>query len=440
MLVVVPEVTSDLDFLPPPEASIPDRRAQLTRCFVIRPLHLACHIAAAVVAAAAVPAAAQETLEAVELRLDNALQGGVASEKNWMRTAHLGLTFRGADAAAGRVGVGRGGRPGGWNVAGWSGRVERLAVQRENDRITGTVEVLVSSNTVGAGRHVFTLDARVNDGKATGSFTARHGDAAAAGKVSGTARPFTQAKTNPQDALYVVALDGSLPRSEVLTVYLNVEAGGVRNGFAFAPSFSRRPFEVDASGLTVRGTAVTGVVRILRVPPGSDVRKELGRYDLNLEVAGDRVSGTYAGTFEDKQMRGAVWGEASPRPPAPAPTQPLDVWLKLEDGLFGGADWQNRAFFKFTVVGGRGDAGSLTNNKGIYTARFDRARLDIDGGSLTGTLHGTVLSGGVTAGEYVFELDGWMIGDVLAGRFTTRKGGDQTKTGYFVGGVTPASP
>jgi hypothetical protein len=33
-----------------------------------------------------------------------------------------------------------------------------------------------------------------------------------------------------------------------------------------------------------------------------------------------------------------------------------------------------------------------------------------------------------------------MIGDVLAGRFTTRKGGDQTKTGYFVGGVTPASP
>ena len=260
---------------------------------MIRTFHLACHIAAAVVATAAVTAAAQETLEAVELRLDKALQGGVASEKNWMRTAHLGLTFRGAAAVAGRVGVGRGGRPGGWNVAGWSGRVDRLAVRREND--------------------------------------------------------------------------------------------------------------------------------------------------LNLEVAGDRVSGTHAGTFEDKQGRGAVWGEASPRPPAPAPTQPLDVWLKLEDGLFGGADWQNRAFFSFTVVGGRGDAGTLSNNKGIYTARFDRARLDINGGSLTGTLHGTVLSGDVTAGEYVFELDGWMIGDVLAGRFTTRKG-DQTKTGYFVGGVTPASP
>jgi hypothetical protein len=64
---------------------------------------------------------------------------------------------------------------------------------------------------------------------------------------------------------------------------------------------------------------------------------------------------------------------------------------------------------------------------------------DIDGRSLTGTLHGTVLSGEVTAGEYAFELDGWMVGDVLAGRFTTRKG-DQTKTGYFVGGATPASP
>jgi hypothetical protein len=47
-----------------------------------------------------------------------------------------------------------------------------------------------------------------------------------------------------------------------------------------------------------------------------------------------------------------------------------------------------------------------------------------------------VLSDGVTAGEYTFELDGWMADDVLAGRFTTRKR-DQIRTGYFVGGVNP---
>ncbi len=88
---------------------------------------------------------------------------------------------------------------------------------------------------------------------------------------------------------------------------------------------------------------------------------------------------------------------------------------------------------------GRADTGALSNNKGVYKARLDDARLLFDGRSVTGTLHGTVLSGGVTEGGYTFELDGWMAGDVLAGRFTTRKG-DQTKTGYFVGGATPESP
>ena len=47
-----------------------------------------------------------------------------------------------------------------------------------------------------------------------------------------------------------------------------------------------------------------------------------------------------------------------------------------------------------------------------------------------------VLAGGVTAGQYTFDLDGPVVGHSFMGIFTTHLG-DQSKTGYFVGTLHP---
>ena len=55
---------------------------------------------------------------------------------------------------------------------------------------------------------------------------------------------------------------------------------------------------------------------------------------------------------------------------------------------------------------------------------------------VAGTLRSTVRkSGSVSLGEYEFRLDGQRAGDVFYGRFYTTYAGEESHSGYFVGGV-----
>lgn len=368
----------------------------------------------------------------VDLRLANALQMGDAKE--WQRLAHVALVFKDGVLQSGRFGPFSGGLIGGWSTVAWTGRFDGGDVRLAGDTLTGTIKAFVTSNAVGRGEHDVTLDVVLKDGKASGKFTATHRGMQTAGAINGGFRQIVPVPANPEDGLVVMALDDALPRGEPLKVYLDRKDGRYRAAFAFATSFSRRPFEIDASGLTLVDGELAGPVHVIRTVSRSAIAPVLGSYQVRAKIVGDQIRGTHAGSFGETKGAGAVWGDVLPRPELPR--GPVKVAIKLEDGLFGGQDWQNRAFFDFTMDMGKADMGKLSNNKGVYRGQFDRAELQATEGRIRGHLVGTVLDGGVTAGQYTFDLAGPMVGHDFMGIFTTHLG-DQSKTGYFVGSLRP---
>ena len=255
-----------------------------------------------------------------------------------------------------------------------------------------------------------------------------------AGIIRGGFRQIAPVPANAEDGLVVMVLDDALPRGEPLKVYLDRKDGRCRAAFAFATSFSRRPFEIDASGLMVVDGELSGTVTVVRTVSRTKITPVLGSYQVRAKIVGDQIRGSHVGGFGDAKVAGDLWGDVLPRPDLPQGA--VKVAMKLEDGLLGGQDWQNRAFFDFTMDMGKATMGKLFNNKGVYRGQFDRAELQVMEGRIRGQLVATVLDGGVTAGQYTFDLDGPMVGHDFMGIFTTHLGG-QSKTGYFVGTLQP---
>jgi len=387
-------------------------------------------IIALCVALAAGPVIAETVC--VDLRLANALQMGNAKE--WQRLAHVALIFKDGVLQSGRVGPFSGGLIGGWSTVAWTGRFDGGDLRMAGDKLTGTIRTFVTSNAVGRGEHVLTIDVDLKDGKASGTFTAVHRGMQTAGGINGGYRQIVPVPATAEDGLVVIALDDALPGGEALKVYLDRKEGRCRAAFAFATAFSRRPFEIDAAELTVVDGELSGTVNVIRTVSRTTIPPILGRYQVRAKIVGDQIRGTHAGSFGAAKAAGDVWGDVLPRPDLPQGA--VKVAMKLEDGLFGGQDWQNRAFFDFTMNMGKSDMGKLSNNKGVYRGQFDRAELQLTEGRIRGQLVGTVLDGGVTAGQYTFDIEGPMVGHDFMGVFTTHLG-DQSKTGYFVGSLRP---
>lgn len=386
------------------------------------------------VATMATPAwSADATGRHYDLRLPGALVGGNA--KTWMRQAHLSFTVVDGKPRRARLGP-----PRGWTIAGWSGTVDHIELTTHDGGWRATVDTHVSSNGVSTGRYTFTLNFNEADRQVTGAYEATlNGKPASKGPVRGLAFDVPWRMIDPADALYTVQLVGVLPRGEVMTLYLDHQADGFAPAFAFAPSFTRRPLDVDASGLSVKNGRLIGrvhVTRINRGQPDGGERSVFGTYELDARIGPDRVLGEFKGaTIDGAQVAGPAWGESTYRPALPAR---LACSVKLENGLNGGADWQNRAFFRFNLMGGQAKGGKFFNNKGVYTGRFDAANLTLIGGAVRGEMRAVVLkSGAVSEGLYVFQLDGRMVGHVLCGRFHSTHEGKHVRDGYFVGGVQP---
>ncbi|HEX8915949.1 MAG TPA: hypothetical protein VF796_26615, partial [Humisphaera sp.] len=234
---------------------------------------------------------------------------------------------------------------------------------------------------------------------------------------------------------------------EVLRIHLDVWGGRAVTSFGSAPSYSRRPFDVDASGLRADASRVWGDLVVSRLagdgkPAGDGRRVEVGRYTVDVRSgSGGALRGAFVGTTVDSALAGGdAWADAAPRPAPAGQAGPHKVFVKLEDGLAGGADWQNRVFFDFVATDGRAAAGRANNNKGIYTAEFRGADLRWDGQAFAGTLDCAVVESGiVTRGAYHVRLDGHMVGPDCYGRFATTLGDSPVKSGYFVGRVEPSA-
>lgn len=380
-------------------------------------------------------ASARAETSRVEFHLNNGLiLEGDKGKNDWKRTAHFALIFDDDIARSATMGPGQGGNTGGWGTVNWSGRVDAVDVRKSGDKVSGTIRAYVASNELAAGEYAFTVDGRIQGGKLVGTFTTKHAKGEASGPIVGDAVVANPPTPSADDGLVILVLDKALPKGEVLKIYLDRKDGVIRSAFAFATAFSRRPFDIDASGVTIKDGELAGTFKVLRTVGKLKDRPLVGTYQVKAKLQGGLVRGSHSGNYGEDKGQGNVWGEVLARPALPK--DPIQVWAKLEDGLFGGADWQNRAFFNFILESGRANMGKLFNNKGVYRGRLDRAELTLTGDRVRGRMEGTILDGGVTAGSYTFELDGQMVGHFFYGHYTTRLG-EQSKQGYFVGGVSP---
>ena len=251
------------------------------------------------------------------------------------------------------------------------------------------------------------------------------------GEVTGRISPCEPVEREPYHGVWTIHFVKGLPKDEVLTVYANEERGVFTSAFAFSPNFSRRPFEIDVSGLKVVNGQLQGrlvATRLNKREPDGGERSQFADY----AVEGGVFKGT---TVDGVPVQGEVWTEVRPRRSG---NYAHRVWLKLEDGFAGGAMWQNRVFFDFEMKDGKFVEGRATNNKGVFDALMTNADVEIDGDSFSGTLRSTIKkSGSVRPGNYVFRLVGHRAGDVLCGRFYTVLEGEEDHSGYFVGLLKP---
>lgn len=323
----------------------------------------------------------------------------------------------------------------------------------DGKRLSGALTVQptgAAPGTDGGSRFVFTFDGTVVGANINGTFK-KHlgGKEHPGGPFHGTlqampARPLNQ-------SLYYLELHRAVLRTWVvgeaqggalqLMTFAPCSQGKFGPGMAYAAAWNHTYHDVDASGLTLNGTALTGELKVTLnpdpyMPP--DRKPVPASYTIAATVTDGRIiSGSYTGTIKDQKVSGPVFGELLDQPPAP---EPVSVNVKLEEGVNGGAPWFRRTYINFVATKGRAESGSMSNNKNGWKGTFKQAEVTFAGAAFTATIEGTVdESNGPEKGAYTFKLTGKVIGEQLVGTVETYREGKLTKSGTaFMGGFGPA--
>ena len=370
--------------------------------------------------------------EYIDLRLDNALQSSNPN-REWVLSPRIRFTMLDGEATGAVIELKRG-----WVVPSWKGVVESIEVEyTQGRRLKGIAKAKINSSIGVAGNYTFTFQGKEKGRRIDGTFTSSYKGEEKSGDLSGRTYSVPGEAVNPKNAVWTVQLVKGLPKSETLTVYLNCQDGKFNSAFAYSPNTTRRPIDVDASNLTFCLGKLSGGILATRLnsrQPDGGERTTFGKYEVDATLSGNRLWGEFEGTtMEGQEVAGETWGEVrSVMPIHPAHT----IWLKLEDGYAGGEMWQNRVFFSYSTNDGEFQAGTASNNKGVFKASLKDANLNITRNRVSGTLHSTVhSSGSVNKGQYIFRVEGKRAGDLFHGRFYTHFNGKEDHSGYFVGTV-----
>lgn len=256
---------------------------------------------------------------------------------------------------------------------------------------------------------------------------------------------------DPGDCLYTLELTNALDGRATLTVYLDRRNMGTVIAFAAGRQFNRMPFDVDASGLkvaTVAGPGGSGTVERLAgdmkvtvysdgYVPQSSV-PVVCTYSLEADITGNSLHGSYSGRYGLTAVSNGLSGLLYPRP---ARSDSARFVLNMEnaigvtEGRKGGG---RRATATITMVGGR-TAGVRIEPPGSLTdvacaLRVEKADLRYAAGRLAGGILvvWTPQSGG-DAASYMYSIDAQVIGDNVAGKFTTRLNDKDVEGGRFLG-------
>lgn len=341
-----------------------------------------------------------------------------------------------------------------------TGRLSLTATFRDGEAATVRIEPPGSIVDTGYGANLTEADLKVTGGKLAGSVGMKIGPpsegkghrcrlafagpviaSAAAGSIDVTwdGKPARQgvfyATATAGDppagsAKYVLKLENLAAPRKSMRLYVASRGGKLHRGYGAIPNFNNATHTLDLGGVKLREGRLTGRLGVTVNPDpwvpedGEPIPCEV---KLDAEVKGGGVSGRYSGTFDGEPRSGRIVGDYEKDEPI---KNVGHVTLKIEDGLFGGNAWHNRAFLSFDVEGGKPGGGRVWNNHTSLSGSIDSGRFRIVDGQVRADLVATVQpGGGVTPGEYRVKAEGDLVGSMAAGTFTTTGPGGREKTG-----------
>lgn len=232
------------------------------------------------------------------------------------------------------------------------------------------------------------------------------------------------AATEPANADYRFVLDKVLAKQQPIVIYASATDGVFHHGHAVAPTVTRTPMRVDVSKLTIDKGTLRGriVVDQLIASQVDKPPRTLATINIDAKLVPGGLSGTHRTTTDaDAQTSGLVNG--SFEPPLRLPER-FKLQMKFEDGMTGGAYWQNRIFSDLVIDGEKIVSGGYHSDHPLeskWRGKFVGGEIKRDGRGISGTLVAEIESGNgqVTPGKYRFEFDAYTHQTGVTGEFRT---------------------
>ena len=302
-------------------------------------------------------------------------------------------------------------------------------------RLTGTVAARSTQGQV----YVYNLDGRRAGPAVGGAFTKTVDGKEAPGGVF-VGRLEAVGDTSADNAVYNIELLGAVAGGRQLNCFIPRRSGAFSRGMGYSGSWNHTYHDVDPAGLALAGGALSGELKVTMnpdpyVPP--DRKPVPAAYTIDARVRDGCVIGSFKGRFKDAGVSGAVVGRLAALPPVP---EPVRYYIKLDDGVNGGAPWFRRVYLGFVAAKGQADQGGMSNNKGGWTGTFKNASVQFDGTAFQATIECSIdTSHTAVTGRYTFKLTGRAVGNEIIGTVETWRDGVKTKQGTaFMGGFGPA--
>ena len=313
----------------------------------------------------------------------------------------------------------------------------KQAITLKGCQLTGTMdaETRAQGRTESATPYAYVFDGLVIGDSAAGVLKVKeNGKDVPDGQFLGDVR---QGLPDIENGVLKLTLYGAVPPGNYMDVYISTSQGKFAYAFATTANFNNATHTVDLSKLRMEGEALKGTLAVT-LNPDPWIPKDHKPVACSFEVQGrivhGEVSGSFKGSFGPTEVDGRMDGGFDNKPELKAPKA---LTLKLENALFGGSNYHNRAFLGITLENGKVTGGRVGNNHTSLKGTVDTGDFTFEDGVLKGKVSITVPGGGgVKAGKYSFDVNGGIVGAVAAGEFTTHmEGSEQSKTERFWGSL-----
>lgn len=245
---------------------------------------------------------------------------------------------------------------------------------------------------------------------------------------------------DPANGDWTLILEQAI-NNKAVHVLLASRDGKWMQAVASSPEFNRGAHTVNFAGLKLKGNELSGQLGV-QINPDAWVPRDgnpiPSEFEIAVEVADGKLTGTYKGKAGSDAVSGTVSGGVAP--PAAA-LESGTVTMRLENALTGDKPHVCIAEVTFDIQNGEVKRTSFGwpakgNKRGFFwSGLVTAADWELTPHGFNGDIAVRIIPnrGNVDAGEYHFALAGKRVGSQVAGSFTGKLGDRELSGGTFLG-------